>query len=98
MLPLFLGDFERGWRGYEWRWVNARRLGIGDGRTFAAPRWLGEEPIAGKRIFPYTSPASLHGNIDAMPPPAAGREPPLFLKYLRPCADCSVASKGCRKS
>jgi hypothetical protein len=51
MAQLFLGDFERGWRGYEWRWVNARRLGIGDARTFAAPRWLGEEPIAGKRIL-----------------------------------------------
>jgi TPR repeat/Tetratricopeptide repeat len=54
MLQLFLGDFERGWRGYEWRWVNARRLGIGDARTFAAPRWLGEEPIAGKRILLYS--------------------------------------------
>ena len=51
MAQLFLGDFERGWRGYEWRWVNARRLGIGDARTFAAPRWLGAEPIAGKRIL-----------------------------------------------
>jgi Tfp pilus assembly protein PilF len=54
MLQLFLGDFERGWRGYEWRWLNARRLGIGDARTFAAPRWLGEEPIAGKRILLYS--------------------------------------------
>jgi hypothetical protein len=53
MLQLFLGDFERGWSGYEWRWVNARRLGIGDARTFAAPRWLGAEPIAGKRILLY---------------------------------------------
>jgi hypothetical protein len=34
--------------------VNARRLGIGDARTFAAPRWLGEEPIAGKRILLYS--------------------------------------------
>jgi lipoprotein NlpI len=54
MAQLFLGDFEHGWRGYEWRWVNARRLGIGDARTFAAPRWLGEEPIAGKRILLYS--------------------------------------------
>jgi lipoprotein NlpI len=53
MLQLFLGDFERGWRGYEWRWANARRLGIGDARAFAAPRWLGEESIAGKRILLY---------------------------------------------
>ena len=53
MVQLFLGDFERGWRGYEWRWANAQRLGIGDTRTFAAPRWLGEEPIAGNRILLY---------------------------------------------
>ena len=53
MAQLFLGDFERGWRGYEWRWLNARRLGIGDARKFAAPRWFGEEPIAGKRILLY---------------------------------------------
>jgi lipoprotein NlpI len=53
MAQLFVGDFERGWRGYEWRWANARRLGIGEARTFAAPRWLGEEPIAGKRILLY---------------------------------------------
>jgi hypothetical protein len=51
MLHLFLGNFERGWRGYEWRWANARRLGIGEARAFSAPRWRGEEPIAGKRIL-----------------------------------------------
>jgi lipoprotein NlpI len=54
MAQLFVGDFERGWRGYEWRWVNARRLGIGEARAFSAPRWLGEEPIAGKRILLYS--------------------------------------------
>lgn len=54
MAQLFVGDFERGWRGYEWRWQNAQRLGIGNARAFAAPRWLGEEPIAGKRILLYS--------------------------------------------
>jgi TPR repeat/Glycosyltransferase family 9 (heptosyltransferase) len=52
MAQLFLGDFEAGWRGYEWRWVNARRLGIGEARTFKEPRWQGEE-IAGKRLLLY---------------------------------------------
>jgi Flp pilus assembly protein TadD len=51
LLQLYLGDFESGWRGYEWRWVNARRLGIGDARAFAEPRWLGGESIAGKRLL-----------------------------------------------
>jgi tetratricopeptide (TPR) repeat protein len=48
---LFLGDFERGWRSYEWRWKNARRLGIGEVRDFKQPLWLGNEPLAGKRLL-----------------------------------------------
>jgi Flp pilus assembly protein TadD len=51
---LFCGDFENGWRGYEWRWKNARRLSIGDPRNFAQPLWLGEESIAGKRLLLYS--------------------------------------------
>jgi tetratricopeptide (TPR) repeat protein len=51
MLLLFLGQFESGWRGFEWRWKNARRLAIGDARNFKEPLWLGEEPIAGKRVL-----------------------------------------------
>jgi Tfp pilus assembly protein PilF len=51
MAQLFLGDFESGWRGYEWRWTHARRLGIGEERAFAAPRWLGRDSIDGKRIL-----------------------------------------------
>jgi hypothetical protein len=50
---LFLGDFESGWRGYEWRWKNARRLSIGEPRNFSQPLWLGEESIAGKRLLLY---------------------------------------------
>jgi tetratricopeptide (TPR) repeat protein len=51
---LFLGDFERGWRSYEWRWNNARRLSIGEPRNFTQPLWLGEESIAGKRLLLYS--------------------------------------------
>jgi Flp pilus assembly protein TadD len=48
---LFRGDFERGWRSYEWRWKVAARLGIGELRTFTEPLWLGEESLAGKRLL-----------------------------------------------
>lgn len=48
---LFRGDFEPGWRSYEWRWKVAARLGIGELRTFTQPLWLGEESLAGKRLL-----------------------------------------------
>jgi hypothetical protein len=51
---LFHGDFENGWRGYEWRWKNAQRLRIGEPRNFAQPLWLGEDSIAGKRLLLYS--------------------------------------------
>ncbi len=51
VLLLFLGDFERGWRSYEWRWKIPQRLGIGELRNFTQPLWLGDEPIAGKRLL-----------------------------------------------
>ena len=54
LLQLFLGDFENGWRGYEWRWKNATRLAIGDARHFEKPLWLGKESIAGKRLLLYS--------------------------------------------
>jgi hypothetical protein len=53
MLQLFLGEFESGWRGYEWRWANAHRLGIGQARSLAGRRWLGEDTLAGKRLLLY---------------------------------------------
>jgi hypothetical protein len=54
LAQLFLGDFASGWRGYEWRWANADRLGIGNARCFPQPAWRGGEPIAGKRILLYS--------------------------------------------
>jgi len=51
---LFQGDFENGWRSYEWRWKNAQRLSIGMPRNFTQPLWLGEESIAGKRLLLYS--------------------------------------------
>lgn len=48
---LFLGDFERGWPSFEWRWDNAERLAIGGARSFQEPLWLGHDSIAGKRLL-----------------------------------------------
>jgi tetratricopeptide (TPR) repeat protein len=45
---LALGDFAAGWRGYEWRWGGAL---AGQQRKFAAPLWLGKEPLEGKTIL-----------------------------------------------
>ncbi|MDH5254677.1 MAG: tetratricopeptide repeat-containing glycosyltransferase family protein [Gammaproteobacteria bacterium] len=46
---LRLGEFEAGWRLYEWRWraVGHRTLV----RNFAEPRWQGDTPLAGRTIF-----------------------------------------------
>jgi tetratricopeptide (TPR) repeat protein len=49
MTQLSMGDFDAGWKEYEWRWKTG---------AFArhapqpkAPLWLGEVPVAGKRIL-----------------------------------------------
>jgi tetratricopeptide (TPR) repeat protein len=49
MTQLSIGDFDAGWKAYEWRWKTG---------AFArhspqpkAPLWLGETPISGKRIL-----------------------------------------------
>jgi tetratricopeptide (TPR) repeat protein len=49
MTHLTLGDFEAGWKAYEWRWQTgafARQR-----RSFPAPLWLGDRPVAGKTIL-----------------------------------------------
>ena len=49
MCLLLLGDLERGWREYHWRWqVPSYKAGH---RVCAAPLWLGKEPLIGKTIF-----------------------------------------------
>ena len=50
---LLNGDYERGWLAHEWRWRNAEKLSMGD-RSFTQPLWLGQEPIAGKRLLMYS--------------------------------------------
>jgi Flp pilus assembly protein TadD len=53
LTALFLGDFARGWQDFEWRWKIAQRINIGEPRNFPQPLWLGNQPIAGKRLLIY---------------------------------------------
>jgi hypothetical protein len=46
---LLLGEFEQGWRDYEWRWK--RGAVETQPRALAAPLWLGESPLAGKTVL-----------------------------------------------
>ncbi|SDR85282.1 tetratricopeptide repeat protein [Bradyrhizobium canariense] len=49
MTHLTFGDFDAGWKAYEWRWKTgafARRC-----RSFRAPLWLGNEPVSGRTIL-----------------------------------------------
>jgi tetratricopeptide (TPR) repeat protein len=48
-LRLLLGDFEQGFEEFEWRWRVPEIAPLR--RDFAAPLWLGEEPLAGKTIL-----------------------------------------------
>jgi len=46
---LLIGDFDRGWREYEWRWVvQAAR---DRGRAFRQPLWRGEADVKGKTVL-----------------------------------------------
>jgi len=49
MTRLGLGDFDAGWKAYEWRW----RTGAfaGQRRQLQAPLWLGDKPVSGKTIL-----------------------------------------------
>ena len=49
LLLLLLGDYERGWRAYEWRWrVDGMRPLL---RNLQRPMWIGRESLAGKTIL-----------------------------------------------
>jgi tetratricopeptide (TPR) repeat protein len=49
LVRLRLGQFDRGWRDYEWRWQQASWAS--QRRNFAAPQWTGHEPLQGKTIM-----------------------------------------------
>jgi tetratricopeptide (TPR) repeat protein len=46
---LTLGDFDAGWKAYEWRWKTGAFAD--KRRPFRAPLWLGDAPVAGKTIL-----------------------------------------------
>ena len=50
LLKLLSGDFEDGWRDYEWRWKKDRKTRA---RTYGQPLWLGDLPLAGKTLLIY---------------------------------------------
>jgi tetratricopeptide (TPR) repeat protein len=47
-LKILTGDYEQGWRLYEWRWKDALRNAV---REFHQPLWLGEQEIVGKTLL-----------------------------------------------
>ncbi len=49
MTRLTLGDFDAGWREYEWRWKTGAFAS--QRRQFRAPLWLGDAPVSGKTIL-----------------------------------------------
>lgn len=51
LLLLLNGDFENGWKLYEWRWKSVARREVQ--RNFHQPLWLGQEFIADKSILIY---------------------------------------------
>ncbi len=48
---LLLGDFERGWAGYEWRWKQDQVARFR--RDYPQPLWRGEQSLAGRTILLY---------------------------------------------
>jgi hypothetical protein len=49
MAHLTLGDFEAGWKAYEWRWKTGAFAD--KRRAFRQPLWLGGVPLSGKTIL-----------------------------------------------
>lgn len=51
LVALLTGDYEEGWRLFEWRWQSdSLKNSV---RTFNAPLWLGAEDIHGKTLLVY---------------------------------------------
>ncbi len=48
LLRLITGEYDEGWRLYEWRWKGQQKDAV---RPFSQPLWLGEEPVRGRRVL-----------------------------------------------
>ena len=49
LCSLLMGDFDLGWRKYEWRWKRGPLIKAF--RNFEEPLWLGDAPLAGKTLL-----------------------------------------------
>ena len=45
---ILLGEYEQGWKEYEWGWQCGER---GNPRQYTQPTWLGDSPISGKTLL-----------------------------------------------
>ena len=52
LLKLLMGDFEEGWKLYEWRWKEEPQKS--HLRNFPQPLWLGDQTVAGKIMLIHT--------------------------------------------
>jgi len=51
LIRLSIGDFERGWKHYEWRWKNMSLPFSRHKRHFDQPLWLGDQTLQNKTIL-----------------------------------------------
>jgi len=51
LVRLLLGDFENGWRDFEWRWQSEHSATSREKRIFSQPLWLGGESLRGKTLL-----------------------------------------------
>ncbi len=51
LVSLLLGDWNDGWRNFEWRWRNEHCASSLERREFFQPLWLGQLPLEGSTIF-----------------------------------------------
>jgi tetratricopeptide (TPR) repeat protein len=93
LLQLLKGNFDAGWREYEWRWTDAS-LKLPN-RDFAQPLWLGDTAIEGKTILLHSEQA-LGDTIQfcRYVPLVAGRGARVLLEVPAPLKDLTASLVG----
>ncbi len=93
LLQLLKGDFDAGWRAYEWRWSNESLKLVR--RDFAEPLWLGEAATAGKTILLHSE-QGLGDTIQfcRYAPLVAARELRVLLEVPAPLQDLVASLAG----
>jgi len=51
LVHMTLGDFQKGWPEFEWRWKNEHCVTSREKRNLRQPLWLGEQPVRGRTIL-----------------------------------------------